>query len=110
MDYNVKTVDDYNIALPQGDTLAFGMLFDGLSTDLTSAEFSVKKSYSDNTYVIHKTIGSGITKVSTGKYNVKLSPTDTDIDAGNYFYNLDVTISSDVFTLLRGMLTILDKA
>lgn len=110
MDYNVKTVDDYNIALPQGDTLAFSMLFDGLSQDLASADFSVKKSYSDNTYVIHKTIGNGITKVETGKYSVRVSPSDTSIDAGSYFYNLDVMIASDVFTLLRGMLTILDKA
>ena len=101
---------EHNIVMVRGDTLSFGMEFEGLDQDLTSAYFSCKKSYSDASYAFQKSLGSGITKVETGKYSVRVAPSDTSaLDAGNYFYDLQVSANSDVFTILRGMLTILPE-
>lgn len=101
---------EQNITMVRGDTLSFGMEFEDLDQDLTSAYFSVKKSYSDSSYTLQKSLGSGITKVETGKYRVRVAPSDTaNVDAGNYFYDLQVSANSDVFTILRGMLTILPE-
>lgn len=98
---------DKNISMVRGDTLAFGIEIEGLEQDLDSAHFSCKESYSATSYIFHKTLEDGISKVSDGQYRVRVAPEDTQgIDAGNYYYDLQIGVNSDVFTIMKGSLTI----
>lgn len=98
---------DYNMSMIRGDTLSFGIEIDGLDQDLESAFFSCKQNYDDDGYVFQKSLADGITKVETGKYIVRVAPTDTkDIQSGKYYYDLEIGVNSDIFTILKGILTV----
>jgi len=98
------------IRMIKGDTLAFNMVFSGLSMDLDGAKFSVKPSFDSVAYTIQKTLNNGITKESQGFYSVRVDPTDTSsVDPGSYYYDLEVTVGSDVFTIMFGILNILPQ-
>ena len=87
-----------------GDT--FEVSIEGLSdlSDVTITElhFSCKKAKTDSTYVFHKTIGNGITLDGDGVYRCKASPSDTDVDAGKYYYDVVLVYGSDRATLVEG--------
>ena len=94
-----------NIAMVKGDTFSFGLEFEELEQDLDTAYLTVKESYDDDTQIFQKSIGDGITKVDTGEYTVRIAPEDTqNIEARRYYYDLQVGVNSDVFTILRGIL------
>lgn len=96
---------DTNITMVRGDTLAFGLEIDGLEQDLETAFFTVKSSLSSETNVLQKSLTDGITKVDTGRYRVRVAPEDThDVEAGKYFYDLQIGVNSDVFTVMKGIL------
>jgi hypothetical protein len=99
---------DENITMVRGDTLAFGFFIEGLEGQLLdTAYFSCKANKSDTGYVFRKSIGSGISRTGDGKYQVRVAPADTkDIEAGRYFYDLQIGINSDVFTIMHGVLEI----
>ena len=98
---------DTNITMVRGDTLSFGMEYDGTEQDLDSAIFGIRSNVSGGGLVVSKTIGDGISKVGTGKYIVRVAPEDTRyMNAGTYRYDFQVGINDDVFTLLEGALTI----
>lgn len=98
---------DTNLTMVKGDTLAFGVKIDGLDQDLDTAYFSCKSDPTDTTYIFQKSLGDGITKVKTGKYRVRVAPSDTSgIEVGNYYYDLQIGVNSDVFTILRGKLKV----
>ena len=95
-----------NLSMVRGDTAAFGMEITDLGQDLESAFFTVRKSY-DGDIVFQKSIGNGITKVSTGVYSIRIAPDDTkNIEAGRYYYDLQIAANSDVFTVLIGVLDV----
>ena len=94
------------ICMIQGNTLSFGVEFKGLDQDLTTATFTVKSSYGGD-LIFQKSLGNGITKVETNKYRVRVAPEDTeDVAAGNYFYNFEIGVNSDKFTIIKGILEI----
>ena len=96
-----------NIRMVKGDTVSFGVEFEGLTQDLETAFFSCKKDLDETGYIFQKSIGNGISKVGDGQYTVRIAPEDTDgLEVGEYFYDLQVSINSDVFTILRGVLFI----
>lgn len=98
---------DTNLTMVKGDTLAFAVEVEGLEQDLDTAYFSCKIDPNDNSYVFQKTLDGGISKVETGKYRVRVAPEDTsNVDIGTYYYDLQIGLNSDVFTILRGKLTI----
>ena len=98
---------EQSISMVRGDTLSFGIQMDGLEQDLDSMFFSCKENYDDLDYIFQKSIGDGIEKVSTGVYTVRVAPEDTqDITAGQYYYDLQVSVNGDVFTLLKGILEV----
>ena len=91
----------------QGDEFTFTVTFKNLQEDLTTFVMGVKKEYSDDTMLIEKSLGDGITKISTGKYRVDFSPTETGaLTPDFYVYDLRMTIGSTVFTPLYGYLNI----
>lgn len=97
---------DTNIQMVRGDTLAFGMEIEGLGTNLDSCYFTCKKSFQGDV-VFQKSLSDGVSKVSDGVYRIRVAPEDTfNVEAGNYYYDFQIGVNSDVFTLLRGILMI----
>lgn len=97
---------DSNIKMVRGDTLAFGVEFEGLNKDLETAFFTCRKSY-EGDIVFQKSLTDGISKVSGGQYRVRIAPNDTkSINAGRYYYDFQIGVNSDIFTLLKGVLDI----
>lgn len=98
---------DTKLSMVRGDTLAFAVEIDGLNQDLDTAYFSCKKDPADTTYIFQKTLSDGISKVETGKYRVRVAPADTaSVELGDYYYDLQVGVNSDVYTLMRGKLKV----
>ena len=95
------------INMVRGDTLAFGLEFTGLDQDLDSAYFTAKASYDDENPVFQKSLGDGIEKAEDGKYRVRLAPEDTEnVNSGKYYYDLQIGVNSDVYTILYGVINI----
>lgn len=91
----------------QGDEFSFTVTFKNLQEDLTTFAMGVKKDYADSSMLIQKSLGDGITKISTGKYRVDFTPTETGaLTPDFYVYDLRMTIGSTVFTPLYGYLNI----
>ena len=91
----------------QGDEFSFTVTFKNLQEDLTTFNMGVKKEYTDETLLVNKSLGNGITKVSTGKYRVDFSPVETQaLTPDFYVYDLRFTLDSVVFTPLYGYLNI----
>lgn len=104
--------EDKYITMTRGDTLSFGIeLLDengeAFTTNLASAFFTCKQNYTDAVNVFRKSLGNGISKTATGKYVVRVAPNDTkNVETGKYFYDLQIGVNSDVFTILKGVLEI----
>lgn len=93
--------------IKKGDKFSFTVTFKNLEEDLTTFAFGVKLNYSDTTRLITKSLGNGITKISTGKYEIDLLPEETDaLNPDLYVYDLRLTIGAIVYTPLYGYLNI----
>lgn len=93
-----------NIEMVRGDTLSFGIEFEGLDQDLDAAYFTVRNRNNDG-QILQKSIGDGITKTEANKYRVRVAPEDTaNVTPGVYNYDLEITVGDDVYTILRGTL------
>lgn len=111
-------MQDQNITMTQGDTLAFGLeIVDqyGEALDADSAYLTAKKSYEDAcpSFQISTTASTAgqIKKESTGKYSVRVAPAATSsLEAGLYHYDLSIHKNSDVFTVMRGVIELLKSA
>ena len=98
-----------NITMVKGDTLAFNVEVrdqDGEILEVDSANMTCKKDPLGEDVVFHKYIGNGIIQ-SEGLLTVRVAPLDTkDADAGRYFYDLNIGVGNDIFTLMIGTLTL----
>ena len=91
----------------QGDEFSFTVTFKNLQEDLTTFNMGVKKEYTDETLLVNKSLGNGITKITTGKYRVDFSQEETQaLTPDFYVYDLRFTLGSVVFTPLYGYLNI----
>ena len=91
----------------QGDQFSFTITFKNLIEDLTTFTIGVKRNYDDTTMLITKGLGTGITKVDTGKYRVDFTPAETKaLSPDFYVYDLRMTLDTVVFTPLYGYLNI----
>ena len=91
----------------QGDQFRFTVTFKNLQEDLTTFTMGVKLEYNDESMLITKSLGNGITKISTGKYRVDFLPSETEaLEPDFYVYDLRMTLGSVVFTPLYGYLNI----
>ena len=104
-----------NIEIYRGDNRTFKVTVkdgDGVVVDITGAsiKFSVKEEISDTSYVIQKTVGSGIniTDAANGEYEVYIVPADTqNLDTKVYEYDSELTTSAPkVYTVVRGEFTV----
>ena len=109
---------DENITIVRGDTLAFGIdlkqaldddptITEPFDQDLDACFFSVRKDYNNTENVFQKSIGNGIEKVEAGKYRVRIAPYDTEsLEPGIYYYDCEIGLNGDYFTLLKGSFNI----
>ena len=103
----MRNYPNYQIDMVRGDSLSFGLEFEGLGQNLESADFTVKKDDSDATVLIHKDLSDGISKTEDYKYIVRLAPEDTaDLDAGYYHFDMQIGVNSDIFTIMLGILVL----
>ena len=110
---NFDVTSEQNFEMTRGDTFAFGVEMEGNTQELDTAYFTVKKDIDSDAYVFQKSLEDGITLVEIGEdsifYRVRIAPNDTkNLDAGKYFYDLELGLNGDVFTPIMGILT-LDK-
>lgn len=91
----------------QGDTFSFTITFKNLTEDLDSFVFGVKGNYNDTDYIIVKSLGDGIDKISDGKYRVTFRAEESaDLEPDQYIYDLRFTVNDIVNTPLSGYLII----
>ena len=102
-----------NLEMIRGDTLsfAFEVEFDESPQKLEKADFSCKENFDDNDALFHKELEKGInfSKQDGTKlyYIVRVAPEDTEnLEAGMYYYDLQIELNGDVFTILNGSLKI----
>lgn len=106
-------MEKINLEMIRGDTLQFGIEveYDEDPQELDSVAFTCKKNYDDNDVVFQKKLNAGISYVKTEDkklyYVVRVAPEDTEtIEAGHYYYDLQIGVNGDVFTVLIGSLKI----
>ena len=98
--------DDRYVTMTRGDTMSFGIEIEGLNQDLETAFFTCRKDLTESP-VFQKSIGNGISKVGNQQYAVRIAPEDTaNLQPGRYYYDLQLSVNSDVFTILKGVLEI----
>ncbi len=102
-----------NLEMIKGDTLSFAVEieFDDKPQELEKAFFTCKNNLDDDDVVFQKALGKGISfsKQERNKmyYVVRIAPEDTkDIETGHYFYDMQIELNSDVFTILTGALKV----
>lgn len=102
-----------NFEMIRGDTLsfAFEVEFDEAPQKLEKVDFTCKTNFDDDDVVIHKELEKGInfTKQDGTKlyYIVRVAPEDTkNLETGMYYYDLQIELNGDVFTILNGALKI----
>ena len=103
--------NDLNLEFTRGDTFSFGVRIYELGQALTSAKFTCKKNVDDTTPLFQKTINNGVTLDSVDMddyfYKVRVAPEDTkDLEVGKYFYDFQIEVNGDIFTILKGVLTL----
>jgi hypothetical protein len=91
----------------RGDTFCFTITFKNLTEDLDTFVFGLKTDYNDVDYIIEKSLGDGIEKISAGKYRVTFSAEESaDLEPNQYIYDLRFTLDDIVNTPLSGYLII----
>lgn len=99
-----------NIRHVKGDTFSSALTVEGLGQDLNSVYFTCRDTLNDDSTVLfEKSLGNGITLVEYDsendirKYAVRVAPADSkNIQAGSYFYDLQVNVNGDIFTIMKG--------
>jgi len=97
---------DENITLVTGDTLSFNIIVKdeyGNPVDVDDASFSVASSLTASSPLVHKTLDNGISQ-SGGVLTVRVAPEDWDGYVGFAYYDCQIEVNNDRFTLLRGMI------
>lgn len=97
-------------SVKRGSTFSFIITFKNLNQDVTTMNFGVKEDYTDESLIINKNIGDGITKIETGKYKVDFSTSDILLlEAGMYVYDLRYTIGDTPNIPLSGYIVVNDS-
>ncbi len=97
-----------NIKNVRGDTYSLGLKVEEINQPLDTIFFTCRDSLSDDSNVIfQKSLGDGITQTEhtghTYSYAVRVAPDDTrSVQAGIYYYDLQIAINEDIFTVMKG--------
>ena len=99
-----------NIRHVRGDTYSSALVVENLEQDLDEAYFTCRDTLNDNsTILFEKSLNDGITLVEYDehkdirKYAIRVDPGDTEnIQSGTYYYDLQVNVNGDIFTVMKG--------
>ena len=94
----------------KGATYSSAVIVEGVEQDLDEIFFTCRDSLNDDSEeLFQKKLNDGITLVEYDsendirKYAVRIAPEDTkDLQAGSYYYDLQVNVNYDVFTIMKG--------
>ena len=94
----------------KGDTYSSSLTVENLGQDIDSSYYTCRDSLNDNSNVLfQKSLNNGISLVEYDeendirKYAIRVAPEDTkDIQSGTYYYDLQVNVTNDVFTIMKG--------
>ena len=110
-DYNNAIYQD--IDMVRGDTLAFNFIVKGLDGAEPTISFTCRDHY-DGELLFNCVSGYGIEQVdydaeqAAATFAVWVDPNKTKyLDLARYYYDLELSVNSDVITLMRGRLTLL---
>lgn len=100
-----------NLEMTRGDTFGFGVDIVGIGQELESAYFTVKNNFDDKDFIFQKSLNNGITLDSYSGddyiYRVRIAPSDTEeLEPKKYYYDLEISVNGDRYTLLKGILEI----
>lgn len=106
-----------DLAMIKSDTMSFGFEVKGLGGQEPDAiQFTCKEKLEDDFYLFAVNLNNTIDLRSydeesdTYTYGVRIPPEDTaGLDAGRYFYDLELKVNNDIITLMIGRLTIEDQ-
>lgn len=102
-------MQNQNITMIKGDTLQFNVqVFDenGDPMTLDSAFMTCKERPNSTDKVFQKSFENGIVQTE-GMLLVRVAPEDTsEVEAGQYFYDLQIGIGQDRFTIMIGVLSL----
>lgn len=99
-----------NIRHIKGDTFSSGLIIENLNQDLDSVYFTCRDNLNDNSEILFESsLNDGITLVEYDehkdirKYAIRIEPSKTkDLQSGTYYYDLEVGVNSDIFTIMKG--------
>lgn len=100
-----------NLEMIRGDTAFINFkIITEITLDLNLLDFnitfSVKQTPDSSGYVFQKSKNS-VTQITTNTFSLRIAPEDTvDLVPGLYFYDLQITIFDDVFTISIGQLNL----
>lgn len=97
---------DFEIVKGDSCYISVTKLLNDVAQDFVEGEeviFSAKKNLKQTTYDIQ----SSETTLTDGVNIIRLSPTDTDVELGKYYYDIQYTdTNNDIWTLKRGVIEI----
>lgn len=106
-----------NITMARGDieacpfdiTDSNGQLLD---IDFDEIYFTVKRNFSDRTFLFQKRLGAGtIEKIETGKYTFTIEPNDTDyLSFGKYVFDIELLYENEIKKTFTGILTLTEES
>lgn len=110
--YNAIKMD---IAMIKGDTMSFGFQMQGLDGSAPSSIiFSCKEDPEDDDAVFSSSLEDGGIWLDSEdpetdllEYGVRIAPAKTkNLNTGRYYYDLQIVVNDDVYTLMKGRLQI----
>ena len=105
-----KLTQNFKIEYVKGDTYALAIKFKNITEDLSKAYLTVKEN-PDDSPIIQKSLGAGISKIddraykNEKTYKIQLQPADTvNVEPKvQYLYDVQVTVGNVVKTVLKGV-------
>lgn len=95
-----------NFTPKKGDQISFIMTFTS-DVQFDSVEMGVKKEYTDEDFVLLKTLGNGITKLDNRRYQVIITSPETEqLDFEQYIYDIRVRSGNVIKTPLSGKIIV----
>lgn len=99
-----------NIRHIKGDTFSSALVVENLGQNLDSVYFTCRDSLNEDSSVLfEKSLNNGISLVENDsendirKYAIRIAPSDTkNLQSGSYFYDLQVNVNGDIFTIMKG--------
>lgn len=99
-----------NIRHVKGDTFSCALVVEDLGQDLDAIAFTCRENINDNAETLFQcTLGDGISLVEYDehkdirKYAIRVAPEKTEnLQAGTYYYDEEVQVNDDVFTIMKG--------